>query len=252
MRKLIKIIELLLEKFNKITGRYLIFSLLGKRKLLKFNFSDNVFQKRIFHEIFFDKIYFRKFSKGRNFEVHKKDTIIDIGANIGFFSVYAANLAKKGKVYSFEPIKSNFQKLFRHKEINRLRNLFLTNKGISDKSKKIKIYLNNEDCGSHTAYIKSEKFETIQCISLKRVFDKYNIEKCNFLKIDCEGEEYKILRALPKSYFRKIDKIALEYHPVPNEDIWKLADYLNEQGFFIGIYHWRKNFGMLYAYKKFL
>ena len=233
-----------------------IISLKGKNKILRF--YDSALVRKLIKDIIKEKIYFRAFGK-RKFNMKKDYIIIDIGANVGVFSVYAANLAKKGKVYAYEPITENFELLKYHKGLNKLFNLNINKLAVSDKEKEIKIFLSKKNKAAHSIYkekLKEEEkedakdYETINCISLKQVFDKNNIKRCNFLKIDCEGEEYKILKALPKEYFEKIDKIALEYHQVPGESCWELADYLNNLGFFIGIYHWRKNFGMLYAYKK--
>jgi len=38
------------------------------------------------------------------------------------------------------------------------------------------------------------------------------LEICNYLKLDCEGAEYDIIESLPEEYFKKIEKIYIEYH----------------------------------------
>ena len=54
----------------------------------------------------------------------------------------------------------------------------------------------------------------VESISLKKIFDENKINKCNFLKLDCEGAEFKILESLPNEYFNKINKIVLANSPL--------------------------------------
>ena len=58
----------------------------------------------------------------------------------------------------------------------------------------------------------SSKKIQAKSISLENIFETNYIEKCDFLKIDCEGEEYSILSALPDLYYNRIKKIFIEYH----------------------------------------
>lgn len=234
---------------EKITVRHR-----GRKIFLKFRLGSFE-RKHILDEICFSQNYFPKISREQDFKIEKGDTVIDIGAHVGIFSALAAKLAKNGKVYSFEPFRKNFIRLNYHREINKLGNLIIENKGVSDKNKKSKIYLIEKNTGGHSTNINKFKYlnekvvssDVIQCISLKYIFDKYKIRKCNFLKLDCEGEEYKILSALPGKYFKMIDKIVLEFHPVVNE--LKLAEYLIKRGYYITIYNYGYVIGMIFAKK---
>ena len=211
--------------------------------------------KYIVSEVIEDRCYFPKI-KNKDFEIKDGDTVIDIGGNVGVFAVYASKLTPKGKVYSFEPVKNNFHWLEENKKLNNANNLILENKAISDSTKKVKIHLEKLNSGGHSFY--KEKYEKlgeavrsteiIEAISLKEVFDKYDIKKCDFLKIDCEGEEYNLLKALPSKYFEKINKIAIEFHP--NVDEIALARHLRKMGFKVTIYNLDEILGMIFARKK--
>jgi hypothetical protein len=48
--------------------------------------------------------------------------------------------------------------------------------------------------------------------SLDKIFRKFNIKKCDFLKIDCEGCEYEIFKNTSKSTLTKIFSIVMELH----------------------------------------
>ena len=49
--------------------------------------------------------------KRENFSIESNDVIIDIGAHIGLFTIYASQFSKNGEIYSFEPMKDNFELL---------------------------------------------------------------------------------------------------------------------------------------------
>lgn len=236
-----------------------------KRKLITLNNEkvgevkfvlDNFESGLILKEVYGTENYFPKINNNQNYSLKPDDIVIDIGANVGLFTVYAAKLAPKGKVYSFEPVKGNFERLQSHVELNGIKNVVTVNKAVSDKNKKTKIYLIEKNSGGHS--INKNKFkihnekvfstEQIECISLKEVFDKYKIRHCSFLKLDCEGEEYKILTKLPESYLNKIDKISLEYHPSV-VDVIKLARHLAKNNFRVAISNFGRNLGMMFAWR---
>jgi FkbM family methyltransferase len=240
-------------------GNHIIFSAKGKARFLNFRFADSGMLKEIFNDIFINRCYFYDFGKGRKFSIEEGDEVIDIGANVGFFSVYAANIAGPGKVYAFEPVNGNFDRLIYYKNKYHLRNLIAYKNAVSDESKEAKIYLSRKNAGGHSFYKEkiacmenegSESYETVKCFSLKEVFDSNGISNCDYLKIDAEGEEYSIIYSLPPGYFKRIKKIVLEYHPVEGRNAWDLADYLCGQNFAVYIFHWKKNFGRMFAYNK--
>ena len=78
-----------------------------------------------------------------------------------------------------------------------------------------------------------------------------NIENCNFLKLDCEGTEYEILENLPTSYFKKIEKIVIEYHMADShpELLDQLKKLLISQNYNIKIKKLFPDIGFLYASK---
>jgi FkbM family methyltransferase len=223
-------------------------------KTIKFETTHNE-RKYIITEIYDNDCYFPRIN-GDIYGINQRDVVIDIGANVGMFSVYAAKLASRGVVYGFEPEIKNFSRLKKHKALNKVNNLNIENVGISNKRKRIKLYLEKINDGGHSAFkskyenLKETVYssEMVSVIPLKEVFDKHKIKRCHFLKIDCEGEESRLLRALPKSYFKRIDKIALEFHP--NIDEVRLARFLREQGFRVTIHHLGDVLGMIFARRR--
>ncbi len=158
--------------------------------------------------------------------VDDNSTIIDIGANIGVYSLFAAS-AKNTVVYAFEPDPSNFELLVKNVRLNKLEKRIIPfNLAVGSEKGKRTLYLGeapfhsfcpvsespfNALYPSHSGGAKQNSIE-VACVSLKDIFDKNKISHCDILKIDCEGAEYEILYNLPEKYFQRIKKIHLEYH----------------------------------------
>ena len=72
------------------------------------------------------------------------DIVIDIGANIGYFTLIMAKcIRENGKVFSFEPEPKNFELLKKNVEINNYSNVILEKKAIGKKTGTTKLYLHN-------------------------------------------------------------------------------------------------------------
>ena len=62
-----------------------------------------------------------------------------------------------------------------------------------------------------------QESEDFQVITLAQIIDQFELEKIDFLKIDCEGSEYDILYNLESSIYAKIKVISLEFHDFKEE-----------------------------------
>ena len=145
------------------------------------------------------------------FEINPSDIIIDVGAHIGLFSLLVSQFCKTGKIFSFEPIRENFDLLVSNLALNHIENVFPFNVGVSKKSGKLNLFLNN-DQSAHSIFPKGPKSITVEATSLQKIFDEKQISSCKLLKLDCEGAEYDIIDSLPVEYLDKIQNMAIEYH----------------------------------------
>jgi FkbM family methyltransferase len=181
--------------------------------------------------------------------IKDNDTIIDIGAHIGLFSLFVSQFCKNGKIFSFEPISENYDLLKSNISLNNSKNIFPTNCAVSKTLSKIKIFLNDDQSG-HSIMSDTDSSVIVDSILLKDIFDLNKITTCNLLKLDCEGAEYEIINSLPQEYFEKIEKIVIEYHfadskPELSSNLFqKLCDmgfkisskpHYNDMGFLIAI-----------------
>ncbi len=181
-------------------------------------------------ETYLDKQYTKEFDIG------KDDVVVDIGGNIGDFTVYAAKKAVNGKVYVFEPSPENFRQLNKNISLNKLKNVYAYEEGMSGSKGIQYLYLNGFT--THTTSPEIAKFEhlnmgsiAIKVRTIEEVFKDFNLQKINFLKIDCEGGEYEILFNINRNTFEKIEKIAMEVHLHPVYKFKDMIDFLNKVGY---------------------
>lgn len=184
------------------------------------------------------------------FEIRDTDIVIDVGAHIGLFALFSSQFCKNGEIYCFEPVKENFELLESNLDLNNIKNVVATNAAISTDSGIVTIYLNEDESG-HSMYGKGSKQIHVKSLSLQDVFNSNKLEKCDLLKIDCEGEEYKIIDSLPIPYFDKINKMCVEYHFVDTKPylLQSMVKKLKSLSYVIDTRNILPSIGFLYAKK---
>ena len=209
---------------------------------LNFITRTNTKDRDIFTEVVFGNEYFAK-----NLVLGKKAVVFDIGAHIGAFSVFISPKAEK--VFSFEPVKENYNLLLQNIKLNNLENkVFPFNSAVSSRKETKKFFLHSTNTGANSFYQRTGKgmlkSVEVQTTTLKEVFERNKIEKCDLMKIDIEGEEYDLLFNLSDELFKKIKFIVMECHRFKKEfNPEKLIGFLEKKGF--EIKRKRNSFGMV-------
>lgn len=155
------------------------------------------------------------------FTLARNMTVIDIGANQGFFTLYAAS--QGATVYAFEPCVDNFGILQWNVSKNGLQgSVKMVNAAVTNKQGKVNLFVGLEASGeilSGTASTRNEnrggkgvQTRPVESVTLDSLLSDMQIEKCDFLKMDCEGAEYEILASTSQESFSKIARIAIECH----------------------------------------
>jgi FkbM family methyltransferase len=124
-------------------------------------------------------------------EIRKGDVVLDVGANIGYYTlIFAKLVGENGKVFAFEPDPSNFALLKKNVEINGYKNITLVQKAVSNKTGKTKLYLSDRNLGDHRIYDSHDgrRYIEIDAIRLDDYFKDYN-GKIDFIKMDIQGAE---------------------------------------------------------------
>lgn len=188
--------------------------------------------------------------------VKQGDVVVDLGANIGYFTLLAAKLVgKKGKVYAFEPEPRNYNYLLKNIELNGYDNVFAVQKAVSDKKGKTKLYICPYDTGHHTInqyggikaykpdFANDEKeFVEVEKIALDD-FLKDMEQPIDVIKMDVEGAEMLALSGMDGIIKENGNlKMFIEFFPLliremgssPEEFIRRLLEDYHFSMFIIG------------------
>jgi FkbM family methyltransferase len=163
----------------------------------------------------------------------KERVIVDIGANVGVFSIYAASRCPSAVVFSYEPIPSNFRMLCTNIKANGFSGrIKASSLGVAAHSGSRRIYMSSSPAHSFVQSLVSQESEIIQCTTLGELIQDNGIECIDILKLNCEGAEYEILHGAPEA-LRQVRNIRMEYHIFNDgqHQIEKLGSYLSSQGF---------------------
>jgi len=149
--------------------------------------------------------------------VKKNMTVVDIGANIGYFTLLAASLVgEKGKVFAFEPVPQNYTLLVKNIEVNSYKNVTPVQKAVSNHAGKVKFFLDYDALGQSSLFSVSENLTepiTVDVVSLDEFF-KGNEYSINIIKMDIEGAEMTVLLGMEKILENNNDlKIFTEFWP---------------------------------------
>lgn len=221
---------------------YLLYKYSGKKAAaftfkLKHNRTVTV-PKRLLRE-FKESFFAETYTSGLPAELIgiEKPTVIDIGANVGFFSLYALTKFKNPRLISFEPIEKNYRQLIKNVPPQENKNVQLLNKAVSDSEGEIHMMLDSSADFTTSATIFNHTTEkdrvSVKSTTLPKIFEEYKLQKVDLLKLDCEGAEYCILYNTPDALFEKINCISLETHPglEQHESNAALAAYLQKKGY---------------------
>jgi FkbM family methyltransferase len=186
------------------------------------------------------------------FEIGSHDTVVDIGAHIGTFTITSARSASEGIVYAIEPAEANYELLLRNIELNRLKNVVPTKMAVAKDTGKREIFAQEDATTGHSFYYRSNRNPVVvDTTSLVDFIDRMSIEKIDFLKMDCEGAEYEILMNCPERVFSMIQRIGMEYHFCEDKrDPQILVDILKDNRFEVRMSSPRKWGGLIFATKR--
>ncbi len=148
--------------------------------------------------------------------IQPNSVILDIGANIGFYSLFFSKfISNKGLVIAFEPDETNFTHL--QASTKNIENIQIFKYAISDSTDEINLYLSNKMNVDHHTYDDGENRESIkvQSISIDDFLKIYYPQlTVDFIKIDIQGFDYFALLGMKKTIL-KTDNLVIvgEYWP---------------------------------------
>lgn len=178
----------------------------------------------------------------------KDGVVLDIGANVGLFSLFICSLAKQ--VYSVEPTPSHtnvFQDILTTYSIE---NIKLNRCAISKSTGLIQFSLTtNSTMNSVAEYGNSyDPKITVPVYTLDDFLKLNGIESVDFMKMDIEGSEKDVFDDLTlKNALEKIKSLYIELHPLPKMDYDKMMEFLNSLGYTIKQFHRENHLHAIFA-----
>ncbi len=183
--------------------------------------------------------------------------VIDIGAGIGDFSIYAAYGRPNTWVYAFEPFPDSYTFLKKNLALNDIVNVEAFQEAVWSKAGELVLDVSGEEPLQVASREEEERAiedtnNTVEvpAVALSTVLKRHGLERVDLLKLDCEGAEYEILMAAPSGVLKRIHRIVMEYHNMDeNYQRETLGSFLEEAGYFVT---WQENYvhddiGYLYA-----
>ncbi len=165
----------------------------------------------LFREIFTERCY----TPSWFYQPSSRDTVLDLGANIGMFMLYLVWRSPGIRVHCFEPAAKTRSQLKAQVQANRLdRIVSVYPYAIADQAGVATLKLSGNS--GHQSFFErdevSAKEEVVETLSLQDAFDKCGVEEVNLLKIDVEGAEIEIVESAPTTVWKRINRVVCEYH----------------------------------------
>lgn len=175
-------------------------------------------------------------------------TFIDLGANIGFYTVLASKIVGiAGKVYCFEPEPQNYRLLVKNILENKLSNVFPQRMAVSDSTGNATLHTDSKNFGGHSLTKSNVSDENREVdVSTVRLDDFVGSSKIDMIKLDVQGAESRVIAGSMRTLISQRPMLILELWPYGihkmGDDPMKLIQDLEEMGYRIQVTDdYRKN-----------
>jgi len=190
-----------------------------------FYFKEFTGEIGMFNQIYVKNIYssYNGFHKIKN----AHGAIIDVGANIGMFTINIANTNPNCTVYCFEPNPDVFCRLKKNVDSNKLKNVKCFNIGFADKISNGYLDDSESTVLGRISFDKSSVNKKVMISTLDHFISQHKITNIDLIKIDVEGFEYLVIKGL-KDRLHRVSKIVMECDKALESDI---INYLRAYNF---------------------
>jgi FkbM family methyltransferase len=183
---------------NRNGSNYIFKYLFDTRQLTQRNLAAHILQGSLYEPditIFLMRV------------LQRGDCFVDVGANIGFFTIIAAQLVGgEGAVYAFEPELENFKRLCLNMALNALSNVKPFQAAVGDANSVTNLYINRDNDGGHALWDpgahsfnqlsrESVQLQQTELLTIDSVFNRKDeiLPRIKIIKIDTEGYEHNVI-----------------------------------------------------------
>jgi FkbM family methyltransferase len=165
-------------------------------------------------------------------EIPDGSVIVDLGASIGAFTVYAATMARHATVYACEPLPAFFELLQANVTLNKFEDrVRCFNVAVAADGTDRELIVGGDGLFFPTLVAPPQANRTsirVPCTDLSALLDANALSHVDILKMDVEGSEYDVLYGTPSNVLRRIREIRLEYHNLDDgrRNVTRLKQFL--------------------------
>jgi FkbM family methyltransferase len=134
-------------------------------------------------------------------------TFVDVGSNVGYFTLLAASLG--ARVIAYEPTPAVYKRLRENVALNSLRNVTLVNAAVGNKSGTLTLYQSPDDPEANNTFGEGDCCLEVAAVTLDEDLAAHGIETVQVLKIDAEGAEPLVLTGAAKLMNSKMPPLIL-------------------------------------------
>lgn len=149
--------------------------------------------------------------------IKESDVVVDIGANIGYYSVIAGKkLGDKGKLFVYEPEEVNLNLLKKNIEHNKIQNVIFEQTALSNEVGTKKFFLTKHNKGTHSLVNNRGVVESVlvKTDTLDNSLKKYGSPKVDVIKMDIEGAEIMAIEGMLETIKKSQNLIIFtEFYP---------------------------------------
>jgi len=167
--------------------------------------------------------------------IKQNDTVLDIGANIGFYATILSDIVgEKGVVHCFEPDSKNFEHL--KKTTADFKNIKINNKAVGPKTEKLKIYTSKNLNVDHRTYKPEEYDKEIEIDAVSIDDHLASNSKVDLIKMDIQGFEMQAIQGMQNILDKNKDiKLISEFWPYglkkAGSSVTEYFNFLSAKGF---------------------
>lgn len=178
-----------------------------------------------FREVYFENVYAKHFPN--SIVVKENDIVLDIGANIGIFSLWVRKQAKGVKVFAIEPHPKIYQELLQNIELNKVEGqVFPIQRCVSNKEGQCQLTFDEEVFTMTRIGSAKDSIET-DVITIDALVVSEGLNQVDIIKLDIEGAERMALAGARKTITNFKPKLALSgYHLI--DDVYYLVNQILE------------------------
>ena len=147
------------------------------------------------------------------------DTVIDIGAHIGRYTITSSKqVGKTGKVVAIEADPDNFQLLQRNIALNKLTNVTPLNYAVFSERTRMKLYEQSASAKYNSLMLaraaRTKNYVEVEADTLDSILKLNEVNQVNWIKIDVEGAEFEVLKGSTKTLSSENMSLLIEIHNI--------------------------------------